>query len=243
MKRANWLILFALLCSSMAFAKTVNLMKLEATMVPRAFSQGFASKVSFEQAMIKGAFLGQLNPIPGAQFIGPGNLIVGYDNATLPEQTPHFFLQQGENKIPVYDIEPLIGASIGYLKQFPVSPGTFVSMALKSKTMDGPTFVWSALILAVTKDRDQHASVLLLDAGRLNCDGYDQCRMILAEKIKQSALNILQTGSQNKIDFKDVFVGFKILEVPLGYVGTALAVVPFIDPPLPQREGIKKITP
>ena len=199
-----------------------------------------ADIVSYDSAETTGTYIGQINAITASSFCGPGNAIWGYDIATNRQIAngsllPIFYQARSDAvDVPVYPLEPLLTAGQKLLgtrdhRRFPIIPGASVICALKSRSVKGPNSVWAALAVAIAEDRSKDAHLFIEDVGEAIPAADESAREFYLDLLlKKIALSILRCGENSQVRYKEIFIGYKHAWIEAGYVGCALACVPYL---------------
>ncbi len=107
-------------------------------------------------------------------------------------------------------------------------PGAHVRCAVKSETAEGPTFIWSAIALAIAEDRNTAANLFIEDAGHSALQSEEDRTMFLDRLYRNIAESVIRCGDDQKVEYKEIFVGAKIEWIPEGHVGSALTCAPYV---------------
>ncbi len=199
-----------------------------------------AEIVSYDSAETTGTYLGQINAVTASSFCGLGGALWGYNVAPAPQIAdgsllPIFYQTRGDGvEIPVYPLDPLLEAGQKLLgsrdhRRFPVIPGASVTCALKSRSVQGPNSVWAALAVAIAEDRTKDAHLFVEDVGEDIPAADESAREFYLDRLLEKiALSILRCGDNSQVRYKEIFVGYKHAWIEAGYVGCALACVPYL---------------
>jgi histidine decarboxylase len=199
-----------------------------------------AEIVSYDSAETTGTYLGQINAVTASSFCGPGGALWGYDVARVPEIAdgsllPIFFQTREDGvEIPIYPLEPLLEAGRKLLgsrdhRRFPIIPGASVTCALKSRSVHGPNSIWGALAVAIAEDRTGDAHLFIEDVGEAIPAADESDREFYLDRLLEKiAHSILRCGDNSQVKYKEIFVGYKHAWIEAGYVGCALACVPYL---------------
>jgi histidine decarboxylase len=219
----------------------VTVLKLEIGEAPLGeMDEVLGDIVSYDSAETTGTYLGQINAITASSFCGPGNAIWGYDIATDPQIAdgsilPIFYQTRGDGvDVPVYPLEPLLEAGQKLLgtrdqRRFPIIPGAPVICALKSRSIKGPNSVWAALAVAIAEDRANDAHLFIEDVGEAIPAADESAReFYLDQLLKKIAFSILRCGDNSQVCYREIFIGYKYAWIEAGYVGCALACIPYL---------------
>ncbi|AEB10680.1 histidine decarboxylase, pyruvoyl type [Desulfobacca acetoxidans] len=219
----------------------LTLMKLDIGESPlEEMDATLAEIVSYDSAETTGTYLGQINAVTASSFCGPNGLLWGYDIAPVPEIAdgsllPIFFKTRKDGvEIPVYSLEPLLQAGQKLLglsdrRRFPPIPGARVTCALKSHAVKGPNSLWAALAVAIAEDRSQNAHLFIEDVGEAIPAADEAARQFFLDRLMEKiALSILYCGDNSQVKYKEIFMGYKTAWIEEGYMGCALASVPYL---------------
>lgn len=196
--------------------------------------------VSYDRCEKNDAYIGQINMLTASSFCGLNGAVWGYDLAVADviksgELEPMYYQPQPDGpEIPVYPVYPLLDATqrlfgIASQLRFPPMPGAHVVCANKDVISEGATWVWSAIALAILQDRSSGANLFVEDVGTFQ--GYwtrGEVYAFLQESIRRITNSIVLCGQDQGVIYKEIFVGYKRLYVPEGYVGCALTCAPYI---------------
>ncbi|MGD2169344.1 MAG: histidine decarboxylase, pyruvoyl type [Chlamydiota bacterium] len=218
----------------------ISVLKLETGKVKADMDEVLEGIVSYDRAETNGAYIGQINMVTASSFNGLNGAVWGYhlakaesiaDNSIKPLFTQ---LRKDGKSIPVYSVEPLLDAGMRLFgtqqaKRFPLLPGAHVNCAVKSKTVQGPTSVWSAIALAIAEDREKDSNLFIEDAGAFTPEQPQENRdKYLESLLHKIAVSIVRCGDDSNVKYKEIFVGYKAEWIPEGYVGCALTCAPYV---------------
>ena len=213
---------------------------------------------SYDNAEANGACIGQINMMCVSSFSGPRAAVWGYDLAAPDNLRKNKWFSVPENKdellkddfspdtlgMPVYDITPLLDATeslYGTISDhhFPILPGAHVPCAAKQKysadnegtPLSG--WIWCFLSLAIAANRSKDACLFVEDVGlfpdvkgvKLN---KDQVIEALNKKCREVVYTQLICGENQKVAYKEIFIGYKYEYVHEHKFGCALACAPYI---------------
>jgi histidine decarboxylase len=218
----------------------VSVLKLSTGMVAKTMDTGLEGIVSYDRAEKNDAYAGQINMITASSFNGLNGAVWGYDLARhdgltngsiapLMHRTRHDGVQ-----IPIYPVTPLLQAGEALFgtaeaRNFPLLPGAHVVCATKDVTVSGPTTVWSAIALSIAEHRDRDSSLFIEDVGH-DDTGHTPAEHAnaLHTRLEQIVDSIVLCGEDQNIEYKEIFVGFKMQWIPEGYIGCALTCAPYL---------------
>ncbi|MFQ5953243.1 MAG: histidine decarboxylase, pyruvoyl type [Candidatus Omnitrophota bacterium] len=218
----------------------ISVLTLEIGTVTSDMDEVLEEIVAFDRAEAGGTYIGQINMITASSFNGINGAVWGYHIAkaeTIANNTlqPLFMKKRSDGtEIPVYPVEPLLDAGKRLFgtdsqRRFPLLPGAHVRSAVKSKTVKGPTFVWSAIALAIAEDRNTAANLFIEDAGHsISLQSEEDRTMFLDRLYRNIAESVIRCGDDQKVQYKEIFVGGKIEWIPEGHVGSALTCAPYV---------------
>lgn len=215
----------------------ISVLTLETGMAAADLNRKINNLLPFDKAEAAGTYIGQINLIQASSFAGPNGLVWGYHvaqaDARATNQLKLLFTKETPDggKIPVYDIEPLLDAGrrlFGTRDQprYPMLPGSHIIAAYKDHTAQGPATVWCVLALALSSDPSRNAN-LFMEA----CDevkGEKVPRTFFDKLLRDLAGSVIRVGENQHVRYKEIFVGYRAALIPKGYVGTALAAVPYV---------------
>lgn len=210
--------------------------------------------VAYDRAERNEAYIGQVNMITVSSFSGPLSAIWGYDMAKVDPAILRgnklFEIKQEippGTTIPVYSMEPLIGATqelfgTEHDRKFPVVSGGHVPCAVKSQdSIDpatgkpAPGWVWCYLSIAIAERRGVDASLFIEDAGFYpdksgeNPMTAEEVELILLAKARQVAYSQVLCGQDQSVPFTEIFMSWRKFYVAPGQYGTALTCAPYIS--------------
>ena len=183
---------------------------------------------AFDSAEADFTSVGQTNMITVSSFCGPLGLICGLDVARAVNQAvPQIVLTDyAGGRVPVYLADGLIAAThelFGSVTEprFPLLPWTHLPCANKHFIKRWPAIIYCSFALGVPKNRRRHAAVLMEDNG-----------LIKAPITKQTifdhlANGVLAVGRNQKVNYSQIYVGYKELVVPKSHYGCALTAIPY----------------
>ncbi len=217
----------------------ISLLKLEVGLSPADMDPVLAGIVSYDRAETRGTYIGQTNMITASSFNGLNGAVWGYhlakaDAIASGALKPLFQAKRPDGKqIPVYPMDPLLEAGRKLLgtakaRRFPLLPGAQVICAVKSHTVQGPGSVWCAAALALSQDRNLAANLFIEDVGQ-DAPPAGKARQAFVRRLQRHIVkSIMRCGQDSGVQFKEIFIGHKILEVPAGMVGCALTCAPYL---------------
>ncbi|MDP3220403.1 MAG: histidine decarboxylase, pyruvoyl type [Deltaproteobacteria bacterium] len=186
---------------------------------------------AFDLAEVARANLGQLNAITVSSFCGPHGLIWGYD--ACPPAAGHRRLgdvARGAQRAEAFDLDGLLGAFAALTgpvgdPRFPFMPGSHVPAAMKSRTASEPGVLYAGLGIGIPEDRARSACLLMEDVGFVpGADDPDAHRAAALECLAQA---VLEVGTNQRVRYREVFVGTAATVVGPGETGCALAMAPY----------------
>ncbi len=192
------------------------------------------SILAYDKAETTSAYLGQINMTTVSSFVGINGAIWGYDFVSPDDLRKKYaaswkFLKKGSKKIPVYDLSPLQEASKevwGTLsrKHFPFLPGSHVPCAGKYYTKEGPSEIYGAMAIGIPEKRSGSAALIMEDTGEMKGENSKDLEQKIIRNISESVLEI---GKIQKINYKEIFTGFKSIKLSNEEIGCALVVMPY----------------
>lgn len=219
---------------------------------------------AFDTAETNGPYVGQLNFEKASSFTAapPDGMLLGYD-ILKPSSgyTTHPLIPSGvvgyhSQQVEVFDARSLtevtqqVFGTREHLK-YPIKAGSHTIVAYKSLEEKGPTHLYSAVGIAIPRDRGtdrahEPAILFMEDAGRIMTDGTEEkileLKRFIVESMVKSCIKISENHPDN-VRYERVFVGVSDIVVPEGYVGSALVAMPYFA--LAQRavptEGISAL--
>jgi histidine decarboxylase len=206
--------------------------------IPGQTGEGLDGTVAFDQAEAAGAYLGQVNLIDASSFIGPNGVLWGYDLAKAADGAERKPAKPAElpatGGIPVRPVEPLLEAAARLFgsrdePRFPLLPGTPVVAAHKEITAAGPTTVWCGIALAIAEDRRSGANLIVEQCGEYKPQPEgateDQYFRLARENLAKS---VLRMAKNHNVKYREILLGIKQESVREGFVGHAMATVPYV---------------
>lgn len=195
--------------------------------------------VAFDRAEAGGTYIGQINMITASSFNGVNGVVWGYHiakaDAIANNTLELLFMKKRSDgtEIPVYSVQPLLDAGKRLFgtsgqRRFPLLPGAHVRSAVKSQSVKGPTFIWSAIALAIAEDRNAAANLFIEDAGHTALQSEEDRTIFLDRLYRNIAESIIRCGDDQKVQYKEIFVGAKMEWIPEGQVGSALTCAPYV---------------
>jgi histidine decarboxylase len=204
---------------------------------------------AFDLAEIASANLGQTNMIQVSSFCGPDGIIWGYDicKANIEILSLDFKNNRAKSRnIKIYDINPLINAFTRLTgttdkPRFPFYPGSFVPSALKYITKKGPQIIYAAHGIGIPEDRKNSAAALMEDIGTIPISIDISDIETYKNRILDNLINsIITIGDNQKVKYKEIFVGIKHIIVNEHEIGCALISNPYFllaqDANLPAKD-------
>jgi histidine decarboxylase len=220
----------------------ISTMKLSVDMVSMAgLDEGTEGIVSYDRCEKDDAYIGQINMLTASSFCGVNGALWGYHLATADSIAngsiqPMYYENQNGGRIPVYPVYPLLDAAqrlfgVDAQRRFPPMPGAHVICANKNFTSKGSAcWVWASIAIAIADNRDTDANLFIEDAGsfpgNLSAPTVVQNLKITQTNVTKS---IILCGQDQNVLYKEIFVGYKYLFVPQGYVGCALTCAPYVS--------------
>jgi len=187
--------------------------------------------VSYDRCEKNDAYIGQINMLTASSFCGINGALWGYHLAKADKSKRIF----SDLEIPVYPVAPLLDATerlfgrVGQ-RRFPPMPGAHVVCANKSVTAKGPCWVWSAIAVAIAKDRNQDANLFIEDADQFDYPEADKktVQKELEKRDENIVKSIILCAEDQKVEFKEIYVGHKYQYVQQNEVGCALTCAPYV---------------
>lgn len=187
------------------------------------------------------AYMGQVNIIKGSSYCGLNGALWGFDlvlhdDIARHKGAPIYTQAQPEGaEVPVYNIRPLLEATERLFgkegeRRFPLMPGVHVPCASKSTMAFGPLWAWSAIGIAIPKDRDANACLIMTDADVYGDDSTTEGEIIgfLEGVLRKVTNSIVLCGADEHVEYERIYVGYKYIFAEENQVGAALACAPFI---------------
>jgi histidine decarboxylase len=165
-----------------------------------------------------------------SSFCGPQGLIWGYDLASNIEKKKLFeglenFEYKGK-KLKVHDgtflieaLEELFGNVND--KRYYLKPGSHVPFASKNIKVNSPCEIYSAICIAIPKDREINACLLMEDVGLFNEENEE---LSIATNLAKSIVNV---GINQKVEYEECLVLIKHDTVGENQTGCALVAAPY----------------
>ncbi len=232
--------------------------------------------VSYDRCEKDDAYIGQINMLTASSFCGINGALWGYHlakadsiaNETLkpmftypgPGYPPEEKLPNQE-PVPVYPVGPLLDATerlFGRMdkqgdsevdrRRFPPMPGAHVVCANKDASLRGPAYVWSAIAIAIAKDRNADANLFIEDANSIptevvtNMEGKqtiipsrEEVEAYLHQTLRNIAKSMILCGQDQNVVFTKIFAGAKYIYAGPDEWGCALTCAPYV---LLAKDGI-----
>jgi histidine decarboxylase len=197
--------------------------------------------VSYDRCEKDDAYIGQINMLTASSFCGINGALWGYHLATADQiadgslQPMYMQSQPNGPDIPVYPVAPLLDAAqrlfgIEVQRRFPPMPGAHVVCANKSATQLGPTWVWSAIGIAICDDREAQANLFIEDANNYGNQFTTEQEVITFLEQSQQAVtqSMALCGQDQGVFFNKIFVGYKYVYADVNQVGCALTCAPYV---------------
>ncbi|MEA1963149.1 MAG: histidine decarboxylase, pyruvoyl type [Patescibacteria group bacterium] len=185
----------------------------------------------FDLAETANANFSQINMISVSSFCGVNGLIWGYDICPIEKKLLGFSIKN--KNIKIYDINPLCGALKKLLgtvdkPRFPFLAGSHVPCASKNIIVKGENFIYAAEGIGIPVNRNKDACLLMEDVGHipLNIKYVDEYKAVILKKLVKS---ILHVGYNQKVNFKEIFIGIKSIKVDNGEYGCAIVISPYFS--------------
>lgn len=190
----------------------------------------------FDIAETTETYIGQINMSLVSSFCGLNGLIWGYDicrtKSNLVYQKELFRANLDGISAPVYSVSPVLKATknlFGTLekKKFPLLPGSHVPCAGKNIKMEGPGIIYASIAIGIPEIRNEDACLLMEDVGIIpdvivaNISRY---RDYINKNISNS---VLQIGINQRVKYKKILVGAKLIIVKEGEIACALVAAPY----------------
>jgi histidine decarboxylase len=219
----------------------ISTMKLSVDMVSiQGLDEGTEGIVSYDRCEKDDAYIGQINMLTASSFCGVNGALWGYhlaiaDSIANGSLQPMYYENQNGQWIPVYPVYPLLDAAqrlfgVDAQRRFPPMPGAHVICANKNFTDNGPTWVWASIAIAIADNRDADANLFIEDAG---CFPGALTAPVVVQNLQTTQRNVTKSvilcGQDQNVLYKEIFVGYKYLYVPDGYVGCALTCAPYVS--------------
>ena len=145
--------------------------------------------VSYDRCEKNDAYIGQINMLTVSSFCGLNGAVWGFDLAKHDDiasgaEKPMYMQSQPDGPdIPVYNVRPLLEATERLFgkeqqRRFPPMPGSHIICANKDVTARGPLWVWSAIGIAILKDRSKGSSLFIEDANTYGNDSTTELSLI-----------------------------------------------------------------
>lgn len=198
--------------------------------------------VSYDRCEKNDAYIGQINMLTVSSFCGQNGAVWGYDLAVHEDiatgkEKPMYMQEQPDGKpaIPVYNARPLLEASERLFgregqRRFPPMPGAHVICANKDVTARGPVWVWSAIGIAILKNRSDGSCLFIEDANTYGDDSTTEAEIIgfLEGSLRKVTNSIVLCGQDQSVEYDRIYVGYKYTFVEPNQVGCALTCAPYI---------------
>lgn len=244
----------------------INTMKLSVDKVNvQGLDPGTERIVSYDRCEKDDAYIGQINMLTASSFCGLNGALWGYhlakadaiaDGSLRPMFTyPGPYYPDNEKLpkqgvVPVYPVAPLLDAAVRLFgrmdkyqsgaidrRRFPPMPGAHVVCANKNASHCGSCYVWSAIAIAITEDRNTAANLFIEDASVINAISTDsgdvlpspeQVEAVLNKSLHAVAKSMILCGQDQNVVFTKIFAGAKYIYVGADEWGCALACAPYL---------------
>lgn len=197
--------------------------------------------VSYDRCEKNDAYIGQINMLTASSFCGQNGAVWGldlavHDDIATGKQKPMYMQKQpGGPDIPVYSVQPLLDAAerlFGRVKQrrFPPMPGAHVICANKDVTARGPLWVWSAIGIAILKDRSSGACLFIEDANTYGNEytTEEEVKKYLDDTQHRVTYSMALCAQDQDVVYEKLYVGYKYTHVGKNQVGCALTCAPYV---------------
>ncbi|HEX3047315.1 MAG TPA: histidine decarboxylase, pyruvoyl type, partial [Bacillota bacterium] len=214
--------------------------ELQASNVP--LDIGTSGIVSYDRCECNDAYIGGINMLTASSFTGLNGAVWGYDLAIadgLRDDLLYYETWKDGRKTPVYNIEPLLDAArrlfgVQTQRRFNPMPGSMVICANKNTTtpFQNPgdwVWAWSFIALSFVDGRVDQTNLFIED-----CNYFDGNLpwSVVAQKLNQTmhavTKCIVLCGEDEGIEYKETFLGFRVIPVPATQIGCALACAPYV---------------
>ena len=198
--------------------------------------------VSYDRCEKNDAYIGQINMLTVSSFCGLNGAVWGFDLAKHDDiasgaEKPMYMQSKPDGPdIPVYNVRPLLEATERLFgkeqqRRFPPIPGSHIICANKDVTARGPLWVWSAIGIAILKDRSKGSSLFIEDANTYGNDSTTESEMIgyLEGTLRKVTNSIALCGQDQGVEYERIYVGYKYTFVEPHQVGCALTCAPYIN--------------
>ena len=245
----------------------ISTMKLSVDKVNVAgLDEGAAGIVSYDRCEKDDAYIGQINMGTASSFCGLNGALWGYhlaqaDSIAKGTLKPMFeypgpMYPPGEKlpvqgAVPVYPVAPLLdaterlfgrmdkyGSGERDLRRFPPMPGSHVICANKSVSARGPGYFWSAIAIAIAKDRSRDANLFIEDAdvirpvtqpdGGVVTPTMEQVYAQLHQHLRNVTKSMILCGQDQNVVFTSIFAGVKFIFAGENEWGCALTCAPYV---------------
>lgn len=186
---------------------------------------------AFDAAEVDGANMGQLNVITVSSFCGPQGTIWGYDVCAPADGHARLgTVQRGDHSAELYDLSSLTRSFerlMGDLDapRFPFMPGSHVPAAMKMKTTREPGTLYAALALGIPENRRRDACLMMENPGFLPVGtDWEGARAAILDSMAHS---VLAVGENQRVRYRQVFVGVTSVAVGPGEAACAMALAPY----------------
>lgn len=197
-------------------------------------------EISYNRAERNDAFMGQINRMNSSAFCGLNGALWGYD-LVKPDEfkngriDPLEIKKRHDNeRVPVWDMQPLLDTTERLFgtdeqRRFPLLPGALVPCAEKKYRKQGPALIRCLMVLAIVEDRENNADLVLQYAGVKDESAKTGLnRMSKQELYEKSISSVLICGEDQGVLYKEIFFGYKEMNISEGEVGCSLCCMPYI---------------
>jgi histidine decarboxylase len=189
--------------------------------------------LAFDAAERASAYIGQINMTVVSSFCGPDDLIWGYDLARADNLiTGGRPLEFAGQRAQVYPIDPLLDATTRLFgtadaRRFPFRPGSIVPCAACHIERAGPRRLYCGLAIGIAEHRDCDACVLMEDVGEFPLNAVPRGTQLVTAVLDDLARSVMRVGLQQRVAYREIFVGMREVQVRVGDIGSALVACPY----------------
>jgi hypothetical protein len=201
--------------------------------LPLPASPVLGSILAFDAAERATAYIGQINMTVVSSFCSPDDLIWGYDLARPDNlRADGRPLELAGRRAHVYHLDPLLEAASALFgtaeaRRFPLRPGSVVPCAACHIERPGPRRIYCGLAIGIAEHRDRDACVIMEDVGELPLDAAPGDTQLVTMVLDDLARSVMQVGLQQRVAYREIFVGMREIKVGNGDIGGALVLCPY----------------
>lgn len=201
---------------------------------------GTAGIVSYDRCETNDAYIGAINMLTASSFTGMNGAVWGYDLAVadnLRSDLLYYEKWMDGSVTPVYNILPLLDTTQRLFgtadnRRFTPLPGSMVICANKNctpDTMNTSAWAWSFIALSFLDNRISGSNLFIEDCNYFPGDwSEDQVCQELYKTMQSVTKCVVLCGEDQRVKYKEIFIGFKYVRIEAGQIGCSLACAPYV---------------